>query len=238
MAPLGDNIFVNAKPEPLRVVTTYPFEPEESTRIQMAATAPVEIVICRDREEFRERLPEADIVYGDLRAEELPLAGRLRWIQAGAAGLDDLDRAVLESPDPADELRRHVRARHRRDRHGHAAVPDARHQQVLRSAIPQAHDEPGRHDEIRPPHGACRAHHGHRRVGRHRPRGCPQGALRIRDARGRHGRGPGAEAGLRRRASRSLLVHGDGCPLGRAGGGGPAHARDRADVQRGRSSAA
>ncbi len=28
------------------------------------------------------------------------MAGRLRWIQASAAGLDDMDRAVLESPVP------------------------------------------------------------------------------------------------------------------------------------------
>lgn len=100
VTPLGDNNFVNTKPEPLRIVTTYPFEPEEIARIQMAASAPVEILICRDRDEFRHRLPEADVVYGDLRAAELPLARRLRWIQASAAGLDDMDRAVLESPVP------------------------------------------------------------------------------------------------------------------------------------------
>ena len=100
VAPLGDNIFVNPKPEPLRIVTVFPFEPEEIARIRMAASAPVEILICRDRDEFRRRLPEADVVYGELRAADLALAGRLRWIQASAAGLDDMDRAVLESAVP------------------------------------------------------------------------------------------------------------------------------------------
>jgi phosphoglycerate dehydrogenase-like enzyme len=70
VTPLGDNIFVNTRPEPLRIVTDYPFEPEEIARIQMAASAPVEILICRDRDEFRRRLPDT-------------------W-----------DRVVLESPVP------------------------------------------------------------------------------------------------------------------------------------------
>jgi phosphoglycerate dehydrogenase-like enzyme len=100
VTPLGDNIFVNPRPEPLRIVTTYLFEPEEISRIQLAASAPVEILICRDRDEFRRRLPEADVVYGDLRAADLPLAPCLRWIQAGSAGLDTWDRVVLDSPVP------------------------------------------------------------------------------------------------------------------------------------------
>jgi phosphoglycerate dehydrogenase-like enzyme len=99
-APLGDNIYVSITPEPLRIVTVFPFEPDEIARIQMAAGAPIEIQICRDLDEFRRRLPEADVVYGDLRAAELPLARRLRWLQSGAAGLDTMDRAVLESPVP------------------------------------------------------------------------------------------------------------------------------------------
>ncbi|MCC7174232.1 MAG: D-2-hydroxyacid dehydrogenase [Bryobacterales bacterium] len=82
--------------EPLRIVTTYGFEPEEIRRIRDAAAVPVEILICAGRAEFRERLPEADAVFGDLRGDELPLAQRLRWFHAGAAGLDDLDPAVFE----------------------------------------------------------------------------------------------------------------------------------------------
>jgi len=86
--------------KPLRIVTTYQFEPQEIGRIRAAAGVPVEIVICRDRAEFRARLPEADAVYGDLRGDELPLATRLRWFHAGAAGLDDLDPALFASPIP------------------------------------------------------------------------------------------------------------------------------------------
>ncbi len=78
----------------------YPFEPGETARIQQAAGVPVEIVICGTREEFREQLPEAEVVYGDIREDELRLARKLRWIQSGAAGLDDLDPAVFMSPIP------------------------------------------------------------------------------------------------------------------------------------------
>jgi phosphoglycerate dehydrogenase-like enzyme len=86
--------------EPLRIVTTYRFELLEVERIRSTAGAPVDIVICQDRDEFRRRLPEADVVYGRLCGEDLALATRLRWIQAGAAGVDDLDRALFESPIP------------------------------------------------------------------------------------------------------------------------------------------
>ena len=84
----------------MRIVTTYPFDASEVARIQMAAGVPVEILICRDREEFRARLPQADIVYGGLSASELAQATRLRWIQAGAAGLDEVDKALFESSIP------------------------------------------------------------------------------------------------------------------------------------------
>ncbi len=84
----------------MRIVTTYPFEPGEIACIQQAAGVPVEIVICGTREEFREQLTEAEVVYGDISEEELRLARKLRWIQAGAAGLDTLDPAVFKSPIP------------------------------------------------------------------------------------------------------------------------------------------
>lgn len=84
----------------MRIVTTYPFEPGETARIQETADVPVKVVICGTRGEFREQLAEAEVVYGDIREDELRLATKLRWIQAGSAGLDDLDAAVLKSPIP------------------------------------------------------------------------------------------------------------------------------------------
>lgn len=81
-----------------KAITLYRFTPDEVERLSEAAGGRVQIVVCRDREEFRRLLPEADIVYGEVKASELPLAERLQWIQAGAAGIDDLDPEVLRSP--------------------------------------------------------------------------------------------------------------------------------------------
>jgi len=91
---------MSAASRPFKVVTTFQFSPSEIARLQASAGAPVDIVVCQDRADFQRRLPEADILYGDLKAGELPLASRVQWLQAGAAGLDDLDPEVLASPIP------------------------------------------------------------------------------------------------------------------------------------------
>ncbi|MGB9606308.1 MAG: D-2-hydroxyacid dehydrogenase [Bryobacteraceae bacterium] len=88
-----------AQGEPLRIVTNYAFEPEEVRRIQEAAApAKVEIVIARSREEFRRQLPEAEVVYGSLSGVELDYAPKLKWLQAGAAGVEWMDARLRASP--------------------------------------------------------------------------------------------------------------------------------------------
>ncbi len=85
--------------EPLRIVTMYRFEPEEVRRIQEAAGAvKVELIIARTREEFRQRLPEAEVVYGSLSGADLDYAPRLKWLQAGAAGVEWMDAKLRASP--------------------------------------------------------------------------------------------------------------------------------------------
>lgn len=85
--------------EPVRIVTMYAFEPDEVRRIQEAA-APVrvEIVVARTREEFRRQLPEAEVVYGSLSGAELDYAPKLKWLQAGAAGVEWMDARLRSSP--------------------------------------------------------------------------------------------------------------------------------------------
>lgn len=85
--------------EPLRIVTMYPFEADEVRRIREAAgTVQVEVIIARTREEFRRRLPEAEVVYGSLSGEELDYAPRLKWLQAGAAGVEWMDARLRAGP--------------------------------------------------------------------------------------------------------------------------------------------
>lgn len=100
MAPFPQTA-LKALGEPIRIVTMYPFEPAEVEQIEQAAPdTRVEIIICKDREEFRRRLREAEVVYGNIRGEELDYAPKLKWVQAGGAGVEFLmnDEKFRKSP--------------------------------------------------------------------------------------------------------------------------------------------
>ncbi len=82
----------------LHIVTLHPFEPDEVAKIKAAApNAQIEVTVCRTREEFHEKVKDADVVFGDIRAEALQSASKLKWVQAGGAGLDASDPALLKS---------------------------------------------------------------------------------------------------------------------------------------------
>jgi phosphoglycerate dehydrogenase-like enzyme len=82
----------------LHIVTLHPFEPDEVAKIKAAApNAQIEVTVCRTREEFHEKVKDADVVFGDIRAEALESASKLKWVQAGGAGLDASDPALLKS---------------------------------------------------------------------------------------------------------------------------------------------
>jgi phosphoglycerate dehydrogenase-like enzyme len=83
----------------IRIVTMYQFEPQEMQKIQAAAPGKrVEIVMCKSREEFRSRLRDADVVYGDLRAADLDYGPKLKWVQSGGAGVEGMEEKVRQSP--------------------------------------------------------------------------------------------------------------------------------------------
>jgi phosphoglycerate dehydrogenase-like enzyme len=82
----------------LKIVTTYQFEPFEVDQIQKTAGVPgIEIRICGSREEFLKEVADADAVYGDVRADALAVARKLKWVQAGGAGVESLDPAFRAS---------------------------------------------------------------------------------------------------------------------------------------------
>lgn len=89
---------VKAQQEPLRIVTMYRFEPHEVSRIVAAAGIRVELAICKTREEFHEKLKDAEVVYGSVRGSDLPLAPKLKWVQAGGAGVEGIDPQLRNSP--------------------------------------------------------------------------------------------------------------------------------------------
>jgi phosphoglycerate dehydrogenase-like enzyme len=85
--------------DPIHIVTMYPFEPDEIHTIQAAAASTkVEIVIARNRDEYRSLLRKAEVVYGQIGAPDLDLAPRLKWVQWSAAGLDSMDAAFRNHP--------------------------------------------------------------------------------------------------------------------------------------------
>jgi phosphoglycerate dehydrogenase-like enzyme len=85
--------------DPLRIVTMYRFEPDEVRRIQQAAPkAKVEIVICKNSEEFHRQVRDAEVVYGGIRGDALQFASRLKWVQSGGAGVEGMDPLMRKSP--------------------------------------------------------------------------------------------------------------------------------------------
>ncbi len=85
--------------DPIRVVTTYKFEPFEIEKIQKAANAAkVEIIVCSNRQEFRDKLRDAEVVYGGIGAADLDFAPKLKWVQWGGAGMEGMEEAVRQHP--------------------------------------------------------------------------------------------------------------------------------------------
>ena len=83
----------------LHIVTLHPFDPTEIDQVKAAVPrACIDFRVCRTREEFDQKARDADVVYGDIRGEALKSATRLTWVQAGGAGIEGMDRALLASP--------------------------------------------------------------------------------------------------------------------------------------------
>lgn len=84
----------------LRIVLCYPAEPQHVAAIQ--AAAPNACIVDAGQERVAEELPSADIYCGHAKVpvpwDDVVAAGRLRWIQSSAAGLDHcLVPAVVDS---------------------------------------------------------------------------------------------------------------------------------------------
>jgi phosphoglycerate dehydrogenase-like enzyme len=88
-----------AQGETIRVATMYRFDPAEVEKIQAAVPdAKVEIAMATSREDFRAKLRDAEVVYESLRGDDLDYAPKLKWLQSGGAGMENLDPKVRQSP--------------------------------------------------------------------------------------------------------------------------------------------
>lgn len=90
---------VRAQADPVRIATLYRFEPHEIERIRAAAPGTgVQLRVCGSREDYREALRTAEVVYGNVTGGDLDGAPRLKWVQAAGAGVEGLDQKFIESP--------------------------------------------------------------------------------------------------------------------------------------------
>jgi phosphoglycerate dehydrogenase-like enzyme len=82
---------------PIRVLTATAFEPHELEKFRAAAPN-IELIVVKTPDEFRKRLPEAEVVFGTLTGADLQAAANVKWVQAGNAGVETLDREFMASP--------------------------------------------------------------------------------------------------------------------------------------------
>ncbi len=80
----------------MRIVTEFRFTPDEVHQI-ITASHDVELIFCKSRDEFLEKIAEADVIYGSVDQEILARAKKLRWVQAGAAGVEAMATAMKDS---------------------------------------------------------------------------------------------------------------------------------------------
>ncbi len=89
---------LRAQTDPLRIVTTYQFEAHEIEKIKAAVpNARVDIVVCRNQQQYQANLKDAEVIYGGLNAKTLALAPKLKWVMWGGAGMEGLDPKVRDS---------------------------------------------------------------------------------------------------------------------------------------------
>src|SRR4051812_17855792 len=63
---------VQMSQDPLKIVTTYRFEPQEIAKIKAAnPKIPIDVTICGNAAEFREKVKDAEVVFGNMDGESL-----------------------------------------------------------------------------------------------------------------------------------------------------------------------
>lgn len=82
----------------IKVVALQEFTPEEIHEIQAAVpNVKIDLVIAGHNNQ-RERLADAEVLYGQVPGKELDYAPKLKWIQTSAAGMEWMDAEFRASP--------------------------------------------------------------------------------------------------------------------------------------------
>jgi hypothetical protein len=70
---------VQVSTDPLKIVTTFKFEPHEIARIKAAnPKVPIEVVVCNSRDEFLTKLKDAEVVYGNFDGAALKASPKVK----------------------------------------------------------------------------------------------------------------------------------------------------------------
>lgn len=74
------------------------FDADEIAKFVAAGgSTKIEFEVARNRQEFRDKLREAEVVFGSLNASEIDYAPKLKWIQTPAAGMESTDPKLMAS---------------------------------------------------------------------------------------------------------------------------------------------
>jgi D-2-hydroxyacid dehydrogenase (NADP+) len=76
-------------PSELLILVPYDLSPKNIKRIKGASSA-IEVVATADPEKIRMTLPKATVVFGELKPEFMPIAGKLRWVHSPYAGVENV----------------------------------------------------------------------------------------------------------------------------------------------------
>ncbi|HYM10951.1 MAG TPA: NAD(P)-dependent oxidoreductase, partial [Bryobacterales bacterium] len=90
---------------PVKIVSGAGLTPAEVEQIR-ASGKNVDISVCRDNHEFREKAAEAEVLFGFPDKDVLANARNVKWIQVWAAGLDEVAEAVFHHPAVLTNMQR------------------------------------------------------------------------------------------------------------------------------------
>lgn len=82
--------------DPVRILTSTAFEPHEIDEIKAAAPN-IDLILAKTPAEFRQRLPDAEVILGTLAGPDVAVASKVRWVQTGAAGVESMAPALRAS---------------------------------------------------------------------------------------------------------------------------------------------
>src|SRR5437867_2350894 len=81
----------------IKIVCAEKLTPEEADKMRSAGKN-IDLVLLRDRSELKDNVADAEVILGVVDRESMQKAGKLKWVQTWAAGVETLPRELMEHP--------------------------------------------------------------------------------------------------------------------------------------------